>query len=222
MRRGASVAPRLTLCQTSMTPQFILTLMRHGRSRADDEGVHEGRYDSPLTDRGREQARKRSEAFVATGFKADVVIASTLVRARETAEIVAGAIGAPVEGDPDWMEMDGGLLAGLTYKQAEERFPTPPFRNLYEPLAVTGESESELHCRAIRAVERVVRRGPGAYLVVAHGGILNAALRGILGAPPPVNMRHGFWFAFGDTAYVQLRYRPDAGAWVLLDFNPGV
>ncbi len=204
-----------------MDPALTITLMRHGRSRADDEGVHEGRYDSPLTDVGREQARKRAEAFVATGFKADVVIASTLARARETAEIVASAIGAPVECDPDWMEMNGGLLAGLTYQEAEERFPLPAFRGAYEPLAVTGESEWELHCRAIRATERVVRRGPGTYLIVAHGGILNAALRGILGTPPPVNLRHGFWFAFGDTAYVQLRYRPDVGSWVLLDFNPG-
>ena len=205
-----------------MSDALTLTLMRHGRSRADDEGVHEGRYDSPLTDVGREQVRARAAAFVAAGFKADAVIASTLVRARETAEIVAGAIGAPVELDPDWMEMNGGLLAGLTYKEAEERFPVPAFRSLFEPMAVTGESEAELHCRAIRAIERVVRRGPGDYLVVAHGGILNAALRGILGAPPPVNMRHGFWFALGDTAYVQLRYRPDAGSWMMLDFNPGV
>ena len=37
-----------------------LTLIRHGRSRADDEGVHEGRYDSPLTDTGRAQAEKRA------------------------------------------------------------------------------------------------------------------------------------------------------------------
>ena len=33
-----------------------LTLLRHGRSRADDENVHEGRYDSPLTAVGRAQA----------------------------------------------------------------------------------------------------------------------------------------------------------------------
>lgn len=34
-----------------------LTLLRHGRSRADDEDVHEGRYNSPLTDVGRAQAQ---------------------------------------------------------------------------------------------------------------------------------------------------------------------
>ena len=38
-----------------------ITLMRHGRSRADDEMVHEGSYDSPLTDVGRAQVRSRAE-----------------------------------------------------------------------------------------------------------------------------------------------------------------
>jgi broad specificity phosphatase PhoE len=36
-----------------------LTLLRHGRSRADDEQVHDGRYDSPLTALGIEQAGRR-------------------------------------------------------------------------------------------------------------------------------------------------------------------
>ncbi len=46
-----------------------LTLIRHGRSRADDEGVHEGRYDSPLTDTGRAQAEKRGQYLLAQGTK---------------------------------------------------------------------------------------------------------------------------------------------------------
>lgn len=205
-----------------MSPQLTLTLLRHGRSRADDEGVHEGRYDSPLTEAGREQVRRRAAAWGEAGFKVDGVVASPLLRARETAEIVAASSGAPVELDPDWMEVDGGLLAGLTYKESEERFPLPAFRNPYERWAVTGESEWDLHCRAIRATQSIVRRGPGAYLVVAHGGVLNAALRGMMGAQPPVNLKHGFWFAFGDTAYVRLRYRPEEGAWLLTDFDPGL
>ncbi len=205
-----------------MSPSLAITLLRHGRSRADDERVHEGRYDSPLTDVGRAQVRVRAEGFKAAGFRVDVVVASPLVRARETAEIVAAAIGAPVEVDPDWMEVDAGLLAGLPYEVAQERFPLPGFRNPYEPWAVTGESEAELHCRAIRATERVVRRGAGAYLVVAHGGVINAALRGLMGAPLPVNLKHGFWLRLGDTAYARLGYRPAEHAWILEEFNPGV
>jgi len=42
-----------------MDPKIFITFMRHGRSRADDENVHEGRYDSPLTEIGRAQIRQR-------------------------------------------------------------------------------------------------------------------------------------------------------------------
>ena len=40
-----------------------ITLMRHGRSRADDETVHEGRYDSPLTNVGKAQVHSRAEEW---------------------------------------------------------------------------------------------------------------------------------------------------------------
>ena len=41
-----------------------LTFLRHGRSLADDENVHEGSYDSPLTDVGFSQANKLAEKWV--------------------------------------------------------------------------------------------------------------------------------------------------------------
>ncbi|MBZ9750081.1 histidine phosphatase family protein [Deinococcus sp. HMF7604] len=37
-----------------------LILLRHGRSQADDEGVHQGRYDSPLSREGRTQVHALS------------------------------------------------------------------------------------------------------------------------------------------------------------------
>ena len=37
-----------------------IIFLRHGRSKADDERKHEGRYDSPLTEVGKEQAKRRA------------------------------------------------------------------------------------------------------------------------------------------------------------------
>ncbi len=48
-----------------METRLALTLMCHARSRADDEGVHEGRYDSPLTELGRAWVRLRGGHFLA-------------------------------------------------------------------------------------------------------------------------------------------------------------
>lgn len=203
-----------------MNAEIYLTLLRHGRSRADDEEVHEGRYDSPLTDLGRSQAQARAQEFLSRKFRFDKIVSSTLQRAHETAAIIAQSLNAPLETDSDWMEMDNGPLAGLPRAVALEQYPRPVFRNPYEPFFGTGESDWEIHCRAARAVEKMIRRGPGNYLVVAHGGILNAAMRTIVGAPPSVNQQ-GIAFGFGDTGYARLLYRPAEHHWRLLEFNAG-
>ena len=206
------------LRRESETPMLemdiFITFMRHGRSRADDEQVIEGRYDSPLTEVGREQVTRRARKWLEIGVRYDRIVASTLVRARESAEIVGYVLQVPVDLDPDWMEMDSGPLAGMSYEEAQERYPRPAFRNPYEGLAGSGESEWDLQIRAARAVQKVIRRGPGRYLVVAHGGILNAALRHVVGAPVPLNGQ-GIWFEFEDTGYYETVYKPTKHSWVL-------
>jgi len=197
-----------------------VTLLRHGRSQADDENVHEGRYDSPLTELGQEQVHRRAQEFVQRNFQFDLIIASTLQRANETARIIGSTLGVPVEDDPDWMEWDNGPLAGLPFDLAEERYPKPDFRTPYMPQAGTGESGWDIYCRAAGAVQKLVQRGPGSYLVVAHGGILNTALKAMMGVQPTVNQQ-GFALAFGDTGYVRLEYYPGEHRWVLLEFLPG-
>ena len=191
---------------------IFITFMRHGRSRADDEQVHEGRYNSPLTDVGREQVTRRSRQWLDAGVHFDQIVASTLARARESAEIVGRVFQVPVDFDPDWMEMDNGPLAGLSFEEAQQRYPRPSFRNPYEGLAGSGESEWDLQSRAARAVQSVIRRGPGRYLVVAHGGILNAALRHVVGAPVPLNGQ-GIWFEFDDAGYYETVYTPARHYW---------
>lgn len=201
-------------------PLLSLTLMRHGRSRADDEGVHEGRYDSPLTDVGRQQVAERAQFWLGQGVTFDIIIASTLQRADTSARIVGEVLKVPVENDPGWMEFNTGPLAGLTYAEAQQRYPQPAYRSPYEPCWGAGESEIEFAGRVASAVERIVRRGSGRYLVVAHGGSLNVALRHIVGAPPPISGM-GIWFHFGDTGFAHLTYRLDKHVWVLRELNPG-
>ena len=105
----------------------------HGRSRADDEGFHEGRYDSPLTQVGQAQALTRAQDFLTRNFQFNCIITSTLIRAKETANIIGQVLKVPIETDPRWMEKDNGPLAGLPFNIAEERYPEPEFRNPYEP-----------------------------------------------------------------------------------------
>jgi 2,3-bisphosphoglycerate-dependent phosphoglycerate mutase len=200
-----------------MENELQITFLRHGRSQADDEGVHEGRYDSPLTDEGRSQVEQRAHAWLDEGRCFDLIISSPLERAFTTARIVARLLEAPIEIDPDWMEMDNGVLAGMEFSIAERLYPRPQFRNPYEKFHGSGESDWDVYTRAARAVETVVRRGPGSYLVVAHGGVLNMALRTIAGSGPPVNMQ-GLYYAFGDTGCLHARYLPQRHRWVVEEF----
>lgn len=203
-----------------MSPLICLTMMRHGRSMADDEQVHEGRYDSALTAVGIQQLHKRADQWQQEGRFFDLVIASPLQRAKKSAEIIAAAFSIPLEVDADWMEMDNGPLPGLTFNEAERLYPTPTLRNPYQPFCGSGESGWQVYTRAARAVERVIRRGPGTYLVLAHGVILNAALRSICGAPPTLN-DSGVSFSFADAGFVDLLYRPEKHSYQILQMEHG-
>ncbi len=204
-----------------MSDVLAITLLRHGRSLADDEGVHEGRYDAPLTERGRAQVQARAADWQAKGLRFDQVIASPLRRAAETAQIVAAALAAPLTTDADWQERHCGAITGMPFAEAKRLYPKPALRNTYTPYTESGESDWELYVRAAQALERVVRRGPGRYLVVAHGGILNAAMHSIFGITPPIN-QHGCFVAFADTGYVHLTYRPALHQWVLRELGGAV
>jgi len=197
-----------------------ITLIRHGRSQADDEDVHEGRYDSPLTEVGRAQALARALEFQRQKREFDLIISSPLHRARSTAQIIAGVLGVPMALDEDWMERDNGVLAGMRRDVAAAKYPKPKFRGPYEPMGGTGESAWTLYCRAARAIGKVIQRGAGSYLVVAHGGIMNAALRTIIGTSPR-NDKAEVEFVFGDLGYMQLEYRSKQHVWRLLEFVKG-
>ncbi len=202
-----------------MTNPIQITLMRHGRSRADDEMVHEGRYDSPLTDVGRAQVMSRAEHWKQSGVTFDLIVASTLVRAAESALIVGEVLDVPIEYDPDWMERDNGPLAGLPFDVAKERYPKPELDNPFQPhVPSTGEGESgwDLLGRGARALQSIVRRGLPSTLVVAHGGILNAAMCCIVGVSPHPGVVR---FAFGDACFVRTSYDPSRHLWAIREMS---
>jgi len=195
--------------------------MRHGRSLADDEEKFEGRYDAPLTDTGLSQARRAAERFGADPDRTyDLVVCSSLQRARQTAEPVAEALGCSLTEDPLWMELDNGELAGLPFAEGYSRFPPASVRGAYTHVGRTGESMAEFHARALQAVQSLVDRPEGAYLVVAHGGIINAALRVVLGIPVPNGVQSGPSFRFRDTSFLDLTYDAESSRWAVTGFFP--
>jgi 2,3-bisphosphoglycerate-dependent phosphoglycerate mutase len=196
---------------------MTLTLLRLGRSRADDENVHEGRYDSPLTETGRTQALALAARWQQEQIHFNVVVSSPLCRASETAKIISNALGVEPRYDDDLMERDNGLAAGMPLDEVECQYPQPATVSPYAPWFVNGESEAEFHRRAGSILERLVRTETGSVLVVAHGGILNAILRNAVNAPLPTF--GGPYFAFGDTGFAQLRHDIKRCAWYITLIN---
>ena len=80
-----------------------LLIIRHGQSEADIRGVHEGRADFPLTERGDQQAKKMT-AYVATHFPPDIILTSPLRRAKSTALLLQGKIECQLKEERDLMD----------------------------------------------------------------------------------------------------------------------
>jgi broad specificity phosphatase PhoE len=150
--------------------------VRHGQTASSTRGAYSGHTDIPLTDTGREQARRAGDRLAGAGV--DAVCSSPLRRAAETAEAIAQATGAPLRIDERLVEVDYGPLEGLDRDSARERFGAP-FENWrldpygsplpgIEPLnEVLGRARSATS-DALAAFERPV--------LVGHQGILRLVL----------------------------------------------
>jgi 2,3-bisphosphoglycerate-dependent phosphoglycerate mutase len=202
-------------------PEF--TFVRHGRSLADDNDLFEGRYDSPLTDVGARQAERLCAKWQAEARATyDTVVSSPLARSAATAEILAHHFGLTVCIDDTLIEMDGGKLAGITREEGNRLYPLPSFCTpFYRNGAGTGESLVQLHARAFTAVDNLLQMSKSRYLVVAHGGILNAILRAALGLPLPVN-DSGVFFGLGDLGYIDVMYDASKHRWTLNSLFSGM
>jgi probable phosphoglycerate mutase len=147
----------------------VTHLLRHGRTEHTPERRYSGRNELPLSRTGRAEAE--AAAVRAKELGIEVVVASPLRRARETAETVAAALGLPVEVDEDLAELDFGDLEGLTLDEALAEHPlaTRRFMSDVAVAAPGGESVAQVSARVARARARLLSRHAGrTVLVVSH------------------------------------------------------
>ncbi|UCD97454.1 MAG: histidine phosphatase family protein [Chloroflexota bacterium] len=194
------------------------TLLRHGESIGNAEGVYQGSGEYDLTESGRVQSQAVAEFWDKKGLKFHTIISSPQSRARQTAEIIANILSIPIEFDPNWREIDNGRLAGLTAEQAEAQVPFPEFMSPFDPIGESGESNWDLYLRAGRVVQDLIKRPAGNYLIVSHGGFLNRVLYTMLGILPQVNFS-GARFYFRNTTFAAISYDPLRHIWLLQQFQ---
>ena len=195
-----------------------ITLLRHGESVGNQTGLLQGQSDFPLSSTGVEQARALAKDWKSVDVKFDLIISSPLLRAAQTAEIIANCLKIPIEFEPAWKERDFGRLQGSELQVIDHQTPPIDFFHPYEPIGGSGESQLDLYTRASLALQKIIRQPAGSYLVVSHGGILNKTLYVIMGITPQGHYNSPI-FHFGNIGYAQLRYNSDTRQWAVISLN---
>jgi probable phosphoglycerate mutase len=153
-----------------------LVLVRHGQSTYNAGGLLQGQADPPLSAAGREEAAALAPYL--RGFPAGRARTSDLRRARETAAL-AGHPGAEL--DARLREIDVGEWAGRPLDElpggSEVSWRAGP------EVPPGGESWADMTAR-VGAVLDELRAAGGPWLLVAHGGVIRAAVATLTGVDP--------------------------------------
>lgn len=150
-------------------------LARHGETEWSLSGQHTGITDIPLTENGRNLAKRLAPVLATERFA--LVLTSPLERARKTCELAG--LGAHAEIDRDLMEWNYGEYEGLTPKQIDAQAPG---WMLFRDGCPGGESPEQVGARADRLVARV-RSVEGDVALFAHGHIFRVFAARWLGLP---------------------------------------
>ena len=151
----------------------MIYLMRHGADPSDRYG---GWSTFGLTKEGREQVHNAMSQLQDKGIQK--IYASDLVRAKETAQIVAESLSLEITYLPEFRESNNGLLAGMLKTEAFEKYPGVYWNNLgWTDSWPGGESPKEFFRRIQHAwIEFKQSVGDENVLLVSHGGVMNIIL----------------------------------------------
>ena len=189
-------------------------LIRHGETEFNRLGVFRGRYEVDLNDAGRRQAGEIAQAL--KDEKIDFLLSSPLVRATETAAIIAGELGIEYEVDEAFNNIDLGSWQGVPKDRVMKDYPDLWRRWNTEPEEMrvpNGETVGEVRERGFRRLEEIVKEGGGDFGVVTHRSVLKGLAASILNVPPP-----WFWKFYIDNAAYSV-FEHDASGFVLTGWN---
>jgi broad specificity phosphatase PhoE len=150
-------------------------LIRHGETPWTLTGQHTGLTDIPLTDHGRETARRLEP--VLTKLRFDLVLTSPLQRARETCELAG--LGERAHIDRDLVEWNYGDYEGLTTKQI---LAIAPGWSVFTDGCPGGERPEDVGARVDRLIARA-RSLQGHVALFAHGHLFKVLAARWLGLP---------------------------------------
>ena len=194
-----------------------LLLLRHGQTALSVDRRYSGRGNPELTERGLAQAAAVAEQMgtVVGTERVDAAFSSPLLRARQTAEPVAAALGAPLAAHQALIETDFGAWEGLSFTEAKARDPQLHHRWLGDETVAPpdGESFAEVGARVSVLRDELVAAHPGkTLLLISHVTPIKLLLRLALDVGPSLLYRLHLDLASLSIA----EFYPDGGASVRL------
>lgn len=161
-------------------------LVRHGRTAWNADGRLQGHSNTPLGDEGRRQVERLALRLSHKQFVA--IYASDMTRAFDTATILSQGRLLPLP-MADLRETMHGAWEGLTFKEAQERYPAEYEGFMRSPdsgfAAPGGESISDVSVRVKKAIEKIktAHREEDDVLVVGHSGSIKVLAFALLDIP---------------------------------------
>ena len=156
--------------------------LRHGETNWNKQGLMQGHTDIPLNDTGRAQAEAAVAAL--SRMPIDRIVASPLVRAYETAEIVNRVLQKPLTADAGIQERHFGSMEGVTHAEMDRQRSAwmadgtlPAEENGY-PCPPEAEPYSVFKARTLDTLSKYLGdEAGGNVLFVAHGGVYRVLRR---------------------------------------------
>lgn len=140
--------------------------VRHGETVWNVENKICGATDSPLTERGHQQAIETGKKILEEGIRADLILYSPLSRAKDTARHISEITGIPIQEEPRLFEQRFGKYESTARNGEEFREAKQQFLNRYEG----GESMFQLAQRIYNLLDDL-KKDERDFILVAHNGI---------------------------------------------------
>ena len=185
--------------------ETILGLLRHGQTDWNIDLRLQGSTDIPLNATGRNQARLAASVLNREDW--DVIIASPLSRAKDTADIVALELGMNVVVVPELIERSFGVAEGLDHAS---------WRKLYESHQhIEGlESLEDLRTRTVQLLDLIANEYSGQrVLAVSHGAFIRKVLTIVTNSELP---REGERLSNASLN----KFMHADGLWTITDYRP--
>ncbi len=181
---------------------MLVHCIRHGESTYNAEGRIQGQGDVPLSELGLQQGAALAAAVA--DWEIDAIYASPLQRAMQTAGPMAEALGLSIHTDRRLVEVHAGEFQHKLRTDLERDYPDVMARwRAGDPdfALPGGETRRELMRRGQEVFEEIARKDHQQVLVVAHGGLLLASLKALLGVPAE---RHPFVLHNGSISAIEM------------------